>query len=152
MLDVGSGGGLPGMVIAIARPDLEVTLLDSTTKKIAFLESTAAALGISITTLNGRSEELVKGNGGTFDVVTARAVAPLGRLIGWTLPWLRPGGILLAVKGDQWESELSEALPAIRRVRARVVDVTTPGVVVPTGSPGTPDGVQPRVVIIQAPG
>lgn len=152
VLDVGSGGGFPGMVVAIARPDLQVTLLDATSKKVHFLAETAESLGISVDTLDGRSEELVKGRGASFDIVTARAVAPLDRLLGWTLPWLVPGGLLYALKGDQWEAELAAALPILKRVRARVVDVTEPGAVISTPGEELPDGQRPRVVIIQTPG
>ena len=152
LIDVGTGGGFPGMVVAIARPALHVTLLDSTSKKIQFLRDVAATLDVNVTTLDGRSEELVRDRGGSFDVVTARAVAPLDRLLGWTLPWLAPGGLLLALKGERWEDELRAALPLLRRTGAAVLHVTEPGVVVSTSEPGTPDGVRPRVVIIRAPG
>lgn len=151
VLDLGSGGGLPGIVIAVARPDLQLTLLDATAKKVAFLAETAAAIGIEVETLTGRAEELVTEHRSRMDVVVARAVAPLPRLIGWSLPWLRPRGTLHAVKGERWEDELRDAVPELRRHRARVAGTTEPGRRVPTGPDGDLDGVTPRVVIIQAP-
>ena len=151
VLDLGSGGGFPGMVVAIVRPDLRVTLLDATSKKVAFLASAAAELGVEVMTLDGRAEELVKDRAGTFDAVTARAVAPLDRLLPWSLPWLRPGGLLFALKGERWEDELRTALPILRGARASVADVTGPGATIHTG-PSEIDGVRPRVVIIRAPG
>lgn len=151
-LDVGTGGGFPGMIVAIARPDVAVTLLDSTTKKVQFLADAAASLGVSVATLDGRSEELVRARPGSFDVVTARAVAPLDRLLGWTIPWLRPGGTLYALKGARWEEELRVAVPELRRRRAAVIEVTTPGVVLHDGDGDHPPVVTPRVVTIHRPG
>lgn len=152
VLDVGTGGGFPGMVVAIARPDLRVTLLDSTSKKVGFLAAAARELGIDVATLDGRSEDLVNTRRASVDVVTARAVAPLRRLLSWTLPWLRPGGALYAVKGERWERELRDAVGVIRRTGARVVEVTEPGTPRSTGRLGPPVAVTPRVVIIRVPG
>lgn len=146
LLDLGTGGGFPGMVVAICRPDTEVTLLDATTKKITFLREFAAEHGISVDTLDGRAEELQRSHGRAFDIVSARAVAPLERLVGWALPFLRPGGELWAIKGERWKDELQEALPELRRHRAQVVSV--PGV--ETSASGAP--LEPRVVIIRAAG
>ena len=149
VLDLGTGGGFPGMVIAITRPDLKVTLLDATAKKIAFLQEFAATAGIHVETMHGRAEELHQAIGRSFDVVTARAVAPLDRLVGWALPFLRPGGALHAIKGARWADELQAALPVIRRAGARVVGV--PGRGSPAAS-STSDDAMPRVVIIRMPG
>lgn len=151
VLDLGTGGGFPGMVIAIARPDLRVTLLDATKKKIDFLRDFADEHGIDVATLRGRAEELHTAHGGAFDVVTARAVAALDQLIVWSLPFLRPGGELHAIKGERWREELQDALPVLRRLRASVVDV--PG----KGDDSTPEdehpsAALPRVVIIRAAG
>lgn len=144
LLDVGSGGGLPGMVIAIARPDLRVALLEATTKKADFLEATAADLGLDIEVVNGRAEDLVEPLGGRFDLVTARAVAPLPRLLDWTIPFLRPGGRLYAVKGERWPAELEQAA-------ARLVELGAEVVAVPRGDVEEDDPWHPRVVIIAAP-
>jgi 16S rRNA (guanine527-N7)-methyltransferase len=122
VLDVGSGGGFPGLVIAIVRPELEVHLLDATAKKTGFLASAAEELGLAVHVHTGRAEELQRGPlGGSFDVVTARAVAALDRLVGWTIPFLRPGGVLYAVKGERWEQEIEEARDAMRRAGASVI-------------------------------
>ncbi len=150
VLDLGTGGGFPGMVVAIARPDLHVTLLDSTSKKIAFLQDFAAEHEISVETLDGRAEDLQSAHARTFDVVTARAVAPLERLVGWALPFLRPNGALYAIKGERWREELQAALPAIRQHRAQVAGV--PGGPSSTGSTDSTRTDEPRVVIIRAAG
>lgn len=143
VLDVGSGGGFPGMVVAILRPDLEVTLLDATRKKVAFLEEFAGAEGVSATAVHGRAEELARTElGGSFDLVTARAVAPLERLVGWTVPFLRPGGLLYAIKGSRWQEELDAAAPALREWDAEAVAT-------PEELGDSPDGVRPLVVIIR---
>ena len=143
VLDLGTGGGFPGMVVAICRPDLQVTLLDGTTKKVAFLRAFADEHDISVETLDGRAEDLARHHAGAFDVVTARAVAPLERLVPWALPFLRPGGTLHAIKGERWPEELRAAMPTIRHHRARVVAV-------PTAENEDTD--TPRVVIIRTAG
>ncbi len=141
LLDVGSGGGLPGMVIAIERPDLDVHLLDSREKKTDFLVQTAAELDVPVTVHRGRAEDLASGAlGGSFHVVTARAVAPLARLLGWTLPFLTEGGLLYAVKGERWEEELSGAIEELRTFQGRVI--ATPD------DMGSPEPSSPRVVIV----
>jgi 16S rRNA (guanine527-N7)-methyltransferase len=123
LLDVGSGGGFPGLVIAIVRPDIEVHLLDSTAKKTAFLRAAADELQLeNVTVHTGRAEELARGSlGGSFDVVTARAVAALERLLAWTVPYLTPEGVLYAVKGERWREELEQATAELRRTGARVL-------------------------------
>jgi 16S rRNA (guanine527-N7)-methyltransferase len=146
LLDVGSGGGFPGMVLAIVRPALEVHLLDATAKKTAFLRETAATLGLeNVTVHTGRAEELARGPlASSFDLVTARAVAALDRLLPWTLPFLRPDGVLYAVKGERWQEELEAAADVLRRSRARVL--ATPDDLPPLD--GAEDDVRPRVVMI----
>lgn len=111
LADVGTGGGFPGLVIAVLRPDLPVTLIESTRKKARFLGETARELGRdNVRVLNDRAERLAAGpEAGRYDAVTARAVAPLCQLIPWTLPLLTPDGVLYAVKGASWEEDLDEA-------------------------------------------
>jgi 16S rRNA (guanine527-N7)-methyltransferase len=122
VLDVGSGGGFPGLVVALVRPDLQVVLLDATKKKVDFLRQTATDLGLAVEVVHGRAEELQRGHlAGTFDIVTARAVAPLARLIGWTVPFLRPGGLLYAIKGERWEEEVDGSVGALQGARAELV-------------------------------
>ncbi|MBW3621311.1 MAG: 16S rRNA (guanine(527)-N(7))-methyltransferase RsmG [Actinobacteria bacterium] len=144
LLDVGSGGGFPGLVIAAARPDLEVTLLDSTRKKTEFLTETARAMGTDVAVVNDRAESAVERLGGGFELVTARAVAPLKRLIGWTVPFLAPAGLLYAVKGDRWEQELDEAAASLRTHAAHVV--ATPADIHLEDAEAT--AARPKVVII----
>ncbi len=122
LLDVGSGGGLPGLIIALERPDLEVHLLEATGKKVAFLRETAGSLGLELEVHHGRAEALAgSGLRGRFDLVTARAVAPLERLLPWTMPFLRPRGLLYAVKGDRWIEEVEAASAALRRTGGSIV-------------------------------
>lgn len=145
VLDIGSGGGFPGMVLAIVRPELDVHLLDSTAKKTTFLAEAAADLGVDVTVHTGRAEDLQRGDlAGTFNVVTARAVAPLDRLVAWAIPFLRRGGVFYAVKGERWAQELEAARSAITRAGASVV--ATPEDV-PSGSTSDGDH-QPRVVML----
>lgn len=145
VLDVGSGGGFPGLVIAIARPDLEVSLIEATTKKAQFLSDTASELGLRVDVHNDRAEHLVGSLGARFDLVTARAVAPLERLLEWTVPFLRPGGALYAVKGERWAAELAQARPALQRLGCEVLSVPEEGRVASDDDPR-----DPRVVIIGA--
>ena len=123
LLDVGSGGGFPGMVIAIMRPDLDVSLLDSRQKKVDFLRETGELLGLSVRVLHGRAEELARqpDHHARYELVTARAVAPMERLLPWTMPFLAHGGLLYAVKGERWREELDAAAVALRRHHGRVV-------------------------------
>ena len=131
LLDVGSGGGLPGLIIALERPDLEVHLLEATGKKVAFLRETAGYLGLELEVHHGRAEALAgSGLRGRFDLVTARAVAPLERLLPWTMPFLRPAGLLYAVKGERWVEEVEAASDALRRTGGSIVatpDQAAPG-------------------------
>lgn len=129
LVDIGSGGGIPGIVLAIARPDLHVTLVESTQKKAAFLSAVSAAMGLSnVTVLAERAETLAKSElAGTFDVVTARAVARLAALAPLTLPFARPRGVVLLVKGQRADEELAEATQAISRQRgAHEKTIATP--------------------------
>lgn len=145
VVDVGPGAGLPGMVVAIARPDLSLTLVEATRKKAQFLQDTAAELAVPVTVVHGRIEELARGRfADAFALATARAVAPLDRLVPWVVPALLPGSQLWAIKGDRWAEELEEARAAIRRAGARVVRTPERSSVDP--DPVTPPG--PTVVII----
>lgn len=143
LLDVGSGGGLPGMVTAVARPDLEVHLLDATRKKTDFLREAAVVLGLPVHVHHGRAEELGSGElRASFDIVTARAVAPLERLIPWAAPFLKVGGELHAIKGERWAEELAAAGPEIRRLGLSVLSTPDP-------EPSDEDSVMPLVVVVE---
>jgi 16S rRNA (guanine527-N7)-methyltransferase len=116
--DVGSGAGLPGIVLGVARPDLRVVLIEPLARRSAFLEEAVDELALEgVSVLRARAEELT-GRAASFepvDVVTARAVAPLDRLAGWCLPLLVPGGRVLAMKGSTAEEEVAEHAAAVRR-------------------------------------
>ncbi|GAA2080366.1 16S rRNA (guanine(527)-N(7))-methyltransferase RsmG [Aeromicrobium halocynthiae] len=122
--DVGSGAGLPGLVWAIGRPDLQVTLIEPLLRRTRFLDDVVAALGLSnVQVVRARAEEVEQ----TFDVVTARAVAPLEKLARWCLPLVRPGGALLALKGRTAEEEVASARRVLGRLGATDVRVATYG-------------------------
>jgi 16S rRNA (guanine527-N7)-methyltransferase len=118
--DVGSGGGVPGIVLAIVLPRAQVTLIESTGKKCRFLQETIAALGLgNASVLPGRAEDLAEmgGHDGPrerFDVVVARALATLSWLAEWCLPLARVGGEVLAMKGPKAAEELTAAKPVMR--------------------------------------
>ena len=111
LVDIGSGGGIPGIPLAITRPDLRVTLIEATQKKASFLSAVSAAIGLSNVSVRAeRAESLVHGElRAAFDVVTARAVARLVTLAPLTLPFARPGGLVLLIKGQRAGEELAEA-------------------------------------------
>lgn len=114
VVDVGSGAGLPGIPLAIARPDLHVTMLEPMARRVAWLEEVDAELGLGVAVLRGRAEEgRVRKLLADHDVVTARAVAPMERLTKWCLPLLRTGGRMLAMKGASAAEELERDEKAI---------------------------------------
>lgn len=120
LLDVGSGGGVPGLVLAIARPDVRVTLLEATQKKAAFLSAVARDLGLSnVAVVAERAEVASASLAQRFDVVTARAVARLDKLLPLTAPFARAGGLLLLVKGARADEELGEAARTLKKLRLR---------------------------------
>jgi 16S rRNA (guanine527-N7)-methyltransferase len=127
VVDVGSGAGLPGMVLAVARPDLSVTLVEPLARRTAFLSEAVTALGLERTTVvRARAEECV-GKIPLAEVVTARAVAPLDRLAGWCLPLTAVGGRLLAMKGASAAAEIAEHAEALARLGAGAPSVRTCG-------------------------
>jgi 16S rRNA (guanine527-N7)-methyltransferase len=128
--DVGSGAGLPGVVWAIARPDLTVTLIEPLLRRTVFLEEAVAELGLEqVTVLRSRAEDVRE----SFDVVTARAVAPLEKLAGWCLPLVRRGGVLLALKGQRAEEEVASSRVTLHKLGATDIVVSSYGdLLVPT--------------------
>jgi len=119
LCDIGSGAGLPGVVLALARPDLHVTLLEPLLRRSRFLDEVVAELELNqdrVAVVRGRAEDQA---GAGFDAVTARAVAPLDRLVRLALPMCRPGGKLVAMKGQSAAEELASAAPALRKAGAR---------------------------------
>jgi len=109
--DVGSGAGLPGIPLALLRPDLGVTLIEPLLRRSNFLTQTVTELGVpgQIEVIRSRSED----HRGTYEVVIARAVAPLDRLIGWCNPLRAPGGVVLALKGASAADEVASARPQL---------------------------------------
>jgi 16S rRNA (guanine527-N7)-methyltransferase len=107
ILDVGTGGGVPGIVLAIVRPDLKVSLCDSVTKKIRAVEQIAAALKLEVTCYPIRAEELLEDM--RFDALVIRAVGPLWKLLSWFRPHWNSMRRLLVIKGPKWTEELDEA-------------------------------------------
>src|SRR3954447_15534261 len=110
--DIGSGAGLPGVVMAIRRPDLRVTLVKPLLRRTTFLDEVVAALDLPhVEVVRARAEALHGTR--TFDVVTSRAVAALDQLAGWSLPLVGAGGLFLAMKGSSVQAEVDAAGPAI---------------------------------------
>jgi len=127
LLDIGSGAGLPGIVLAMLLPDVQVTLLEPMARRVRFLDECRRRLGLrNATVRRGRAEE-VRGQV-CADVVTARAVAPLGRLAGLALPLVCPGGTVLALKGQRAAAEAAAAGPVLRRLGVSDVAVLRAGV------------------------
>lgn len=120
--DVGCGAGFPTLPLALARPDLALTAIDSTDKRIVFVRETAAMLGLSgVTAVTARAEEAGAGDlRGKFDCVTARAVARLPVLCEFCIPLLRVGGEFLPMKGKSGAEELAEAKNAMATLRAEL--------------------------------
>ena len=124
VVDIGSGAGLPGIPLAIARPDLLVTLVEPKLRRTAFLSEVATALGLPCDVVRGRAEEsTVRTRAGGADVVVSRAVADLDKLAHWSLPLLRPGGRMLALKGERAEVEVAEWRESLARLGAAHVEV-----------------------------
>lgn len=125
LLDVGTGAGFPGVPLKIARPDLELTLLDSLRKRVVFLEGLSAFLGLRYTVLHGRAEE--KGHDSAlrerFSLVSARAVAALPVLCEYCLPFLELGGIFAALKGPRALEEAQQAQSSIRALGGSLLEI-----------------------------
>lgn len=122
-IDVGSGGGVPGIPLAIARPDIAWTLLEATGKKARFLEAVAHRLGLAnVAVVQARAETAARGPlREAFDVATSRAVGALGGLATISVPFLRIGGVMLAIKGARAVEELAEARQRLYELHAAVV-------------------------------
>ena len=141
VIDVGSGGGLPGLPLAIAMPDVEFTLLEATGKKAAFLADTARALGCgNVRVVQERAEVAGQDHHvhrARYDVAVSRAVGRLNVLAELTVPFVREGGTVLCIKGAQAPEEVAEAKQALYRLHAQVADLVR-----------TPTGTVTRVMMI----
>lgn len=124
--DVGSGAGLPGLVLAIARPDVELVLIEPMERRTEWLSAESDRLGLTnVTVLRGRAEEVRPDP--LLDQVTARAVSALSKLVPWCAPLVAPGGELLLMKGARVEDEIAAAEKALRRARIREYEVLVLG-------------------------
>ena len=133
VIDVGSGAGLPGIVWAIVRSDITVTCLEPLQRRATFLEEAVTELGLAgrVQVVRARAEDIVRGRGPVTSlrarVVTARAVAPLERLAGWTVPLVQPGGELLALKGRSAAEEVEASRSVLERLGIVEVDIVEVG-------------------------
>lgn len=119
VVDVGSGAGLPGLVLAIARPDLQMTLVEPLLRRATFLSDTVAQLGVAVEVVRGRAEDPgTRSAVGQVDVVVSRALAPLAKVMAWCVPLTRVGGAVLAMKGASAQEEMD-------RDRAAVISLGT---------------------------
>ncbi len=124
LVDVGSGAGFPSVPMLILRPDLKLTLLDSLNKRLVFLETLLAELGLEATRLHARAEEAGKcGQRQQFDCATARAVAQLNKLSEYCLPLVKVGGTFLALKGADGQAEAQAAAKAIHLLGGTLSDI-----------------------------
>lgn len=118
--DVGSGGGFPGLVMAACLPDYDVTLIEPMERRVAWLCECVEIMGLqNVTIFHGRSDEVIEKINSheieAFDAVTCRAVAPMTKLAGWTIPLLRSHGSLVALKGKSAQAEIEKAAKMIRK-------------------------------------
>ena len=120
VFDIGSGAGLPGLVLAIVRPDITMGLIEPLMRRSEFLKEVVTDLGLTdqVSVIRGRAEEL---KGHTAPVVTARAVAPLGKLLTWSLPLTTKGGQILAMKGSSAATEITDAKEILKGRKAEIV-------------------------------
>lgn len=134
VVDIGSGAGLPGIPLAIARPDVRITLVEPLLRRATFLQEVVDDLELDVEVVRGRAEEpAVIARVGGADVVTSRAVAPLDRLARWSAPLVRAGGRLVALKGSSAAQEIAEHSGAVRRTGLDGLSVRECGVgVLPT--------------------
>lgn len=125
VLDVGSGAGLPGIALALARPDLTIALLEPMARRVEWLDEVVQRLDLGVAVHRGRAEERPVDS--DWDVVTARAVAPLGRLARWCLPLARPAGRLLALKGANACTEVARDREEVVRAGGGRIEVVECG-------------------------
>ena len=128
VVDIGSGAGLPGIPLAIARPDLDIVLLEPLLRRSEFLSEVTGRLGLAIEVVRGRAEERwVRDRLGERDVAVSRAVAALDKLTKWSMPLLRPGGRMVAIKGERAAGEIEQHRRAMEAAGATEIGVVTCG-------------------------
>ena len=123
LVDVGCGAGFPGVPLAIGCPTAKITLLDSLGKRVHWLEEILPALGVSAECVTARAEEAVASRRESYDFATSRAVARLNILLELTAPYVKVGGMVIAMKGAAAEEELSEAAGAIKKLGLKLEEV-----------------------------
>jgi len=125
LIDIGTGAGFPGLPLKLARPDVDLTLLDSQQKRLHFLETVCQAAGVEATRIHARAETAARLPvlREQFDVATARAVASLPVLCEYCLPFVRVGGRFIAMKGPEGEQEAKEAQAAVAKLGAMLVEI-----------------------------
>lgn len=123
VLDVGTGAGFPSIPLLIARPDLKMTMIDSTAKKLRYVASTIETLGLSAEVLHTRAEEAGQNREyrETFDIVCSRAVAALNVLCEYCLPFVKVGGVFLAMKAAKVQEEIADAKNSIKTLGGKIV-------------------------------
>ncbi|MDY7110466.1 MAG: 16S rRNA (guanine(527)-N(7))-methyltransferase RsmG [Planctomycetota bacterium] len=150
MIDIGSGGGLPGLVLAIVLPRMQVTLLEATGKKARFLQQTADALELAnVSVINDRAETIGRDRAHhreAYDLAAARAVGRLPVLVELAVPLVRIGGHVLAIKGERAAEEIAEAREALYRLHSHVLDThrTETGTIVIIGKQRRTPKLYPR--------
>ena len=128
VIDIGSGAGLPGIPLSIARPDLSITLIEPLLRRSTFLQEVVDKLALDVTVVRGRAEEkAVRSSVDPADVVTSRAVAPLERLVQWSAPLIREGGRLVAIKGSSAAEEIERDGARVGRLGISGLKVETCG-------------------------
>jgi 16S rRNA (guanine527-N7)-methyltransferase len=129
VLDIGSGAGLPGIPLALARSDLRVVLVEPLARRVEWLRTVLADLELPVEVERGRAEDTpIRRRWEGADVVTSRAVAPLHRLAAWCLPLVRPGGMMLAVKGMSAPAEVERDARAVAASGGGIPRIETCGV------------------------
>ena len=123
IIDIGTGAGFPGALLAIVSPDKEFVLLDSTLKRLRVIDEFAETLNIkNLRTVHARAEEISRKPeySGAFDICVSRAVANLEKLSGWCLPFVKKGGYFISYKGENYDEELEQAAKALKKNKARL--------------------------------
>ena len=129
IIDVGTGAGFPGALLAIADPDKEFVLLDSTLKRLRVIDEFAQTLAIeNLRTVHARAEEISRKPeySGAFDLCVSRAVASLDKLSGWCLPFVKTGGFFIPYKGENYDAEIEQAGKALKKYRGKLIRVEEP--------------------------
>lgn len=127
VIDIGTGAGFPGIPLLIMRPDLNLTMLDSTAKKLKYVQSTVNTLGLSAEILHTRAEEAGQNNNyrEKYDVVCSRAVAALNVLCEYCLPFVKVGGVFIAMKAAKAQEEISAAKKSVKLLGGEITDIKT---------------------------